>query len=111
MECTNEVEISNFIDSKKLKVSLKKFYSAVKASIFCKHQYMAEFNTGTNFGQTMVNMSKIAKKNSENHIKVVRNSKNQVKNHIILHFINASSCKVMTMRTAAVQPPILSKKK
>ena len=67
---------------------------------------MLKFNTGTAYGKFFKKIGK----NSENHIKLVRNSKNQVKNHVIWYFINATTCKIMTMRTPAVQPPILNKK-
>ena len=69
---------------------------------------MLKFNTGTELRQNSKNSEK---KNSENHIKLVRNSKIQAKNHAILHYVNGSAGEFLQMRTPAVQPPILCKKK
>ena len=68
---------------------------------------MIKFNTGTGLRPKC---GKIAKKNGENHIKLPKNTKNRVKNHVFFVLHQWVPVKNMTMRTAAVQPRILSKK-
>ena len=68
--------------------------------------YKIKFTTGT---ELRLKYGKIAK-NSENHKKLVINSKKQVKNHVILYYISVNNCQITHMRTVAVQPPILCKK-
>ena len=73
---------------------------------------MIKFTTGTATTAIQLviseNTANTAKKNSENHLKLAKNTKNQVKNYVILHFIKGVPIKNMRMRTAAVQPRILS---
>ena len=68
---------------------------------------MIKFTTGT---ELRLKYGKIAK-NTENHIKLVIKSKKQVKNHVILYYNSVSTCQITHMRTVAVRPPILCKKK
>ena len=68
---------------------------------------MSKFTTGTGLRPKY---GKKAKKNSENHIKLVKKQQKSSKKHVILHFIKGVPVKFMTMRTLAVQPRIFSKK-
>ena len=55
------------------------------------------------------NPKKLVKKQGKSH-KISQKLVKSSKNHVVLYYINEDTCKIMHMRTVAVQPPILCKK-
>ena len=80
--------------SLKVRKKFLQITETLSKTFFCQilqRKYMVKFTTGT---ELRPKYGKIAKKNSENHIKLVKNIKNHPEIHVISHFISAHPVKI-----------------